>query len=29
MEDERLSVRAYTREFGEDPAQIRDWVWRP
>ncbi len=28
MADERLRHRAYTREFGEDPAEIREWVWR-
>ena len=27
MVDERLRHRAYTREFGEDPAEVRDWVW--
>ncbi|OHV50069.1 phosphoketolase [Pseudofrankia sp. BMG5.36] len=27
MVDERLRVRAYTREHGEDPPEIRDWVW--
>ncbi|WP_306367522.1 phosphoketolase [Nocardiopsis sp. CC223A] len=27
MVDERLRHRAYTREHGEDPADIRDWVW--
>ena len=27
MVDARLRHRAYTREFGEDPADIRDWVW--
>ena len=27
MEDERLRHRQYTREFGEDPADIRNWVW--
>jgi xylulose-5-phosphate/fructose-6-phosphate phosphoketolase len=25
--DARLRARAYTREFGEDPAEIRDWSW--
>ncbi|MER5626271.1 phosphoketolase family protein [Streptosporangium sp. NPDC002544] len=27
MMDRRLSARAYTREYGEDPAEIRDWTW--
>jgi xylulose-5-phosphate/fructose-6-phosphate phosphoketolase len=27
MADERLRHRQYTREFGEDPPDIRDWVW--
>ena len=27
MVDERLRKRAYTREHGEDPEDIRDWVW--
>ncbi len=27
MSDERLRHRAYTREHGEDPPDIRDWVW--
>jgi xylulose-5-phosphate/fructose-6-phosphate phosphoketolase len=27
MADERLRHRAYTRQFGEDPPDIRDWVW--
>ena len=27
MVDERLRVRAYTRAEGEDPAEIRDWIW--
>ena len=26
--DERLRCRAYTRRHGEDPAEIRDWVWQ-
>jgi xylulose-5-phosphate/fructose-6-phosphate phosphoketolase len=25
--DERLRARAYAREYGEDPAEIRDWRW--
>jgi xylulose-5-phosphate/fructose-6-phosphate phosphoketolase len=27
MEDARLRCRAYTREHGDDPAEIRDWTW--
>lgn len=27
MVDARLRARAHTREFGEDPAEIRDWSW--
>jgi len=27
MEDERLRHRQYTRDFGEDSPDIRDWVW--
>jgi xylulose-5-phosphate/fructose-6-phosphate phosphoketolase len=27
MVDERVRCRAYTREAGEDPPEIRDWVW--
>jgi len=27
MVDERISHRAYTREFGDDPPDIRNWVW--
>jgi xylulose-5-phosphate/fructose-6-phosphate phosphoketolase len=27
MADERLRHRQYTREFGEDAPDIRDWVW--
>ncbi|GII92116.1 phosphoketolase family protein [Sinosporangium siamense] len=27
MADERLRARIYTREHGDDPAFIRDWVW--
>jgi xylulose-5-phosphate/fructose-6-phosphate phosphoketolase len=27
MEDMRLWARGYTREFGEDPPQVRDWTW--
>ncbi len=27
MADTRLRHRAYTREVGDDPPEIRDWVW--
>jgi xylulose-5-phosphate/fructose-6-phosphate phosphoketolase len=27
MIDERLRHRAYTREHGDDPPDVRDWVW--
>ncbi|MGH7640607.1 MAG: phosphoketolase, partial [Candidatus Dormibacteria bacterium] len=27
MEDWRQRCRRHTREFGEDPAEIRDWCW--
>jgi xylulose-5-phosphate/fructose-6-phosphate phosphoketolase len=27
MVDERLRHRAHTRATGDDPAEIRDWVW--
>ncbi len=27
MSDERLRHRAYTREHGEDPPELRDWTW--
>jgi xylulose-5-phosphate/fructose-6-phosphate phosphoketolase len=27
MMDERLRHRAYTREFGDDPPDVRDWTW--
>jgi xylulose-5-phosphate/fructose-6-phosphate phosphoketolase len=27
MADERVRCRAYTREHGEDPPEIRDWQW--
>jgi len=27
MEDRRLQARAYTREHGEDPPEIRDFTW--
>ena len=26
-QDARLHARAYTREFGEDPPEVRDWTW--
>ncbi|HEY6379939.1 MAG TPA: phosphoketolase family protein [Candidatus Dormibacteraeota bacterium] len=28
MVDARLRARLHTREFGEDPPEVRDWVWR-
>jgi len=27
MVDARLRVHHYTREFGEDPAEVCDWMW--
>jgi xylulose-5-phosphate/fructose-6-phosphate phosphoketolase len=27
MEDQRLAHRAYTREVGDDPPDVRDWTW--
>jgi xylulose-5-phosphate/fructose-6-phosphate phosphoketolase len=27
MEDRRIEARAYAREHGEDPVEIRDWTW--
>ncbi|MEA2655566.1 MAG: xylulose-5-phosphate/fructose-6-phosphate phosphoketolase, partial [Chloroflexota bacterium] len=27
MADERLRLRQYTRDFGDDPHDIRDWIW--
>ncbi|HEY9524995.1 MAG TPA: phosphoketolase, partial [Thermopolyspora sp.] len=27
MADCRLRARVHTREHGEDPPEIRDWVW--
>jgi len=27
MVDERLRHRAYTREVGDDPSDVRDWTW--
>jgi xylulose-5-phosphate/fructose-6-phosphate phosphoketolase len=27
MIDERLRHRAYTREHGDDPPELREWVW--
>jgi xylulose-5-phosphate/fructose-6-phosphate phosphoketolase len=27
MADERLRHRAYTREVGDDPPDVRDWTW--
>ncbi len=29
MSDRRLACRQYTRRFGEDPPDIRDWTWTP
>jgi xylulose-5-phosphate/fructose-6-phosphate phosphoketolase len=28
MEDKRIAARAYTREYGEDDPEIRDWAWQ-
>jgi xylulose-5-phosphate/fructose-6-phosphate phosphoketolase len=27
MVDRRRQVREYTRSYGEDPPEIRDWIW--
>ncbi|MDR0342221.1 MAG: phosphoketolase family protein [Nocardiopsaceae bacterium] len=27
MTDQRLSSRAHTRRYGEDPPEVRDWAW--
>jgi xylulose-5-phosphate/fructose-6-phosphate phosphoketolase len=27
MVDERLRLRAYTREHGDDAPEVRDWTW--
>jgi xylulose-5-phosphate/fructose-6-phosphate phosphoketolase len=27
MGDTRLRARQYTREFGEDAPEIKDWAW--
>ena len=27
MEDTRLRVRQYTRDYGEDAPEVRDWTW--
>jgi xylulose-5-phosphate/fructose-6-phosphate phosphoketolase len=27
MADSRVEARAYTREHGEDPPEIRNWTW--
>jgi xylulose-5-phosphate/fructose-6-phosphate phosphoketolase len=27
MVDKRIEARAYTREFGDDQPEIRDWSW--
>jgi xylulose-5-phosphate/fructose-6-phosphate phosphoketolase len=28
MTDRRLACRLYTRQYGEDPPEIRDWTWQ-
>ncbi len=28
MQDKRLESRAYTRQFGEDAPEVRDWKWQ-
>jgi xylulose-5-phosphate/fructose-6-phosphate phosphoketolase len=27
MADERMRLRRYTRDHGEDAPEIRDWTW--
>jgi xylulose-5-phosphate/fructose-6-phosphate phosphoketolase len=27
MEDKRLAARAWTRDYGEDAPEIREWAW--
>jgi xylulose-5-phosphate/fructose-6-phosphate phosphoketolase len=27
MEERRLTARAYTRAYGDDEPEIRDWTW--
>jgi xylulose-5-phosphate/fructose-6-phosphate phosphoketolase len=27
MEDTRLRVRQYTRDYGEDAPEVRNWTW--
>jgi len=27
MVDARVEARAYTRDHGDDPPEIRDWTW--
>jgi xylulose-5-phosphate/fructose-6-phosphate phosphoketolase len=27
MEERRLAARAFTRDHGDDPPDIRDWTW--
>ncbi len=27
MVDERMRVRRFTREHGDDPPEVKDWVW--
>jgi xylulose-5-phosphate/fructose-6-phosphate phosphoketolase len=29
MVDERVRLRAYTREHGEDAPEVTGWQWRP
>jgi xylulose-5-phosphate/fructose-6-phosphate phosphoketolase len=29
LQDRQMRARDYTREYGEDPAEIRDWSLRP
>jgi xylulose-5-phosphate/fructose-6-phosphate phosphoketolase len=27
MQDKRIEAREYTREYGDDIPEVRDWVW--
>jgi len=27
MDDARIRARAYTREYGDDLPEVRDWIW--